>query len=869
MNGQIIIQTQLLATKLFVPAVAHTLIPRPHLDTLLQKSLEYPLTLVSAPAGFGKTTLLTSWIRSLSADSSLVAWVSLDKEDNDPRLFWTYILAALGAQDPERFSQLFRYLQSPEAPPLKHVLTKLVNLLVDSTQHYVLILDDYHAISEQEVHTTLVYLIDYLPPRLHIILSTRADPPLPFPQLRARHQLFEVHADQLRCSAKEVEAFFGQVMGLRISEEAVQQVTARTEGWLVGLQLLGLSLHGRTDLATLLEETSGEQRYILDYLTQVVLACQPQEVQTFLLSTCILQQLNASICDAVLQQSGSQRMLERLEQANLFVVSLDTKRECYRYHALFAEVLHYQLQQTHADLVPLLHHRASLWYAQHDQTTDAILHAFKAREWQWVADLIEQQSLSLLSMTWGVGKHKLLLLRDWLKQLPTEVIHSRPRLCLACSWMLWTVAPQAVVEGWLHAAEMTLTASLPTLDLQARQDQEDLLGAVIVFRALVQSYQENAEVALALCQQALPLFSADKFGAYIEYARLRAFYVSTANNALAAVQSGLEGSSLAEAAGQTSVAITGMGATAINMIGAGRLHEAYQLTQQAIHLGTQLEGFVLPEVGWPVLLQADILREWNQLDAALKATEEAASHYQQAESALSLLYVLCGYAILLRVYLSRGELNAARSAFEQFEHIGMGINQSWYSYHRSLFTIIDQVRLWLACGELDRATQWVKWLDLGERHGTPFAREREEVARVRVLLAQNLPAPALERLQPVLQRATEGQRWGHVIEIWLLQALAHQMLEQQEQALSALVEAVRLAEPEGYIRSFVDEGSPMAALLSQLWEEQHKTAPTPYLDTLLAAFPRQNQPHKRQPRRTNGSTKKSKSSESKPSKRDV
>lgn len=302
----------------------------------------------------------------------------------------------------------------------------------------MLILDDYHLITEQQVHTTLSYLVEHLPAQLRIILSTRVDPPLPLSQLRAQRQMVEVRTDQLRCTAEETRVFFHQVMGIQLPDETIQEVTTRTEGWLVGMQLLGLSLPEQANPAALLQELGGDQRYILDYLTQQVLRRQPQDVQAFLLSTCILERLTASLCDAVMEQTGSQQMLERLEQANLFVVSLDAKRQWYRYHALFAEALRYRLQDTHADLVPLLHHRASLWYAKHDQSPQAILHAFSAKEWQWVADLIER--LPLLSFTWGAGEHALLILRQWLEQLPADVVGSRPRLCLTCAQLLWAVA---------------------------------------------------------------------------------------------------------------------------------------------------------------------------------------------------------------------------------------------------------------------------------------------------------------------------------------------------------------------------------------------------------------------------------------------
>ncbi|HEY4032559.1 MAG TPA: AAA family ATPase, partial [Ktedonobacteraceae bacterium] len=458
MTRSIVIQSQLLATKFFVPMTSGTLISRPRLHALLDESLKYPLTLVSAPSGFGKTMLLSCWAQSLQAYHPLVAWVSVDEEDNDPRLFWTYVLSALDQQQPERFTPLFKYLQSPEIPPLMHILTALINLVLDSQEHFVVILDDYHLITEQQIHATLSYLVEHLPPQLHIILATQVDPPLPLPLLRAGQHVLEIRTEQLRCTTEETEAFFKEAKGIHLPDETIKTVNARTEGWLVGLQLLSFSLQAGANPATLLEEVSGKQRYILDYLTEVVLRQQSEEMQTFLLSTCILERLTASLCDAVTQKTDSQQMLQRLEQANVFVVALDSKRQWYRYHALFAEALSYQLELMRPDLVPTLHHCASIWYAQHNSTTQAIFHAFQAKEWQWAADLIE--GLPLLSLTWGADEYRLMMLKEWLEQLPADVVGCRPRLCLACAQILWLVASHPMLEAWLKIAEATLTASL-------------------------------------------------------------------------------------------------------------------------------------------------------------------------------------------------------------------------------------------------------------------------------------------------------------------------------------------------------------------------------------------------------------------------
>ncbi len=867
MNTPMVIQSQLLTTKFYVPTTPRTPVIRPRLSALLDEGLIYPFTLVSAPTGFGKTTLLSTWAQSLPARHLQVAWISLDEEDNDPWLFWIYVLTALDLQHPQLFQPLLMHLQSEYSPPIKFLMPALINLLVQSKDYFVLILDDYQLITKEQIHTTMTYLIEHLPAQLRIILATRADPPLPLPRLRSRHLAWEIRTDQLRCTTEETSTFFKQVMGIQLPDQTIEQVAARTEGWLVGLQLLSLSLPEQANPTTWLQEVSGEQRYILDFLTEEVWQRQPRDVQTFLLFTSILERLSAPLCDAVLEQNDSQQMLQWLEQANLFVVSLDNRRQWYRYHALFAEALRHQLENTYADIVHLLHYRASLWYAKHDQTTQAILHALHANEWLWAADLIERKSLQLMAFTLGPREHELVMLQYWLEQLPADVVGSRPRLCLACALLLYTIAPLSMLNGWLDAAEATLTTSLTRqgneensdlmLELQSRQEQENLLGEVIAWRAALWFLTEDGEVSLTLCQRALSLLSAgNTLGrAQIANFQIHTYYTSAANDIVAAIESGLHGIMLAKTADHTALALNIMGSTTCAIIAAGRLHEAHQLTQQAMQLSKKPDGLLIPEVSWPLALQAEVLREWNELDRALALIQEVISLSQKTQSLVLLSNLFYGYAVLLRIYLSCNKLEAACSAFQEVERMSTSLNQPTYLYLCSPFTTVDQVRLWLACGELDRATRWAEELDMKKRHGNPFIHEREDVARIRVLLAQAQPDIALQRLESVLQRATTGQRWGHVIEIRLLQALAYQMCRKETQALAALSEAVRLAEPEGYIRSFVDEGPPMAVLLSRLRGLQHKQRPTPYLDTLLAAFPQRSKAQKCLPLQTEMPTK--------------
>src|SRR5260370_823241 len=388
-------------------------------------------------------------------------------------------------------------------------------------------------------------------------------------------------------------------------------------------------------------------------------------------------------------------MLQQIEQANLFVVSLDTRRQWYRYHPLFAEALRYQLKQTYADLIPSLHYRAGLWYAEHDQTAQAILHALHAKEWHWAADLIEQKSLSLMALTWGASPYVLIMLRGWIEQLPADVVHSRPHLCLVCAQFLWAVAQPSMLEGWLDAAEACLRASLVRSsdeeDVQARREQENLLGAVISWRALLEGFQKDAEATLSLCQQALALLSPENLAgrSHVVGVQNVGYYVSSANNPAPAIESLLQAASLAQAVGQPAITITLMSSSIVCMIGAGRLHEAHQLSQQAALLADSPAGVVLPDRGYPTIFQAEILREWNQLDAALSLAQEGILLCKQIESLTALVYLLFGYGILLRVFLSHGDLDAARSAFQQIEDLARSMNQPTFTSFCANFTTVD------------------------------------------------------------------------------------------------------------------------------------------------------------------------------------
>lgn len=825
-------QDQYLFTKFFVPVAPHALVSRPRLFSLLDKGRRRPLTLISAPAGFGKTTLLSAWMKAQPPGNPLIAWISLDEADNDAVRFWSYVLTALDRIQPGKYSGLIAYLQSEVRPSPHHIMTACLNRLVEHPEPLILVLDDYHLLIDEAVHTSLAAFIEHLPSHACVMLSTRADPPLPLSRLRGRGQLLEVRADQLRATPEEAETFLREVLNVELARKELEVVESRTEGWLVGLQLVGLSLQGRIKQEAsidLFEEVSGQQSYILDYLTEEVLRLQPPAIQHFLLHTSILDRLTAPLCDAVIGQTGSQHVLEALQRANLFVVPLDSQRRWYRYHALFAEALSAILEQMDIQAVHDLSLRASQWYTEQGDLAEAVQYALKASDWERVADLIEPVAHTLI---WRQGEQT--TVRRWLERLPQDVVRARPLLCFAWASAHFVVVSPTTLEPWLDAAKAGLTISPSsggTGEDEAdgpitSSDQDHLLEEVLAFQAFIMSFSGDGRANLAQCQDIAGRISEEHLLARGWLTGAEAQIYRSLGEAVPATQRNLEASQLMQAARQTSIATSFLSSAASLLIMRGRLYEAWQCCEHAIGL-SRLEGYSLAvEVGHVSLYQMDILREWNQLDAAQELAQKVV---QRDES----LLLSMGLPVLARVHLARGELDAAAEMLQRDERVSERMhNPYWHALH----SITTHVRFWIASGELERANRWAESVQQGKRHPAPLVRELEDMALLRVLLAQHKTDEALMRLVTLLDSATKQERWGHVIELLLLQTLAYLERLEKRMALTALTQAIDLAGPAGYIRSFLDEGGPMAVLLSELRDQQRKQKPTPYLDTLLTAF---------------------------------
>jgi LuxR family maltose regulon positive regulatory protein len=813
----------LLTTKLYIPSVRPNVVSRPRLVERLNEglSLGRKLTLASAPAGFGKTTLLSEWVHSCRRP---VAWLALDSGDNDSARFLAYLIAALQTIEDGIGAGVLDRVQAPQPPPMEELLTALINQIDALSTRFVLVLDDYHLITAQRIHEALAFLLDHPPQNMHLVIATRADPPWEFARLRGQGHLTELRLADLRFTQAEAMAFLNQVMGLTLSADDVAILTARTEGWIAGLQLAGLSMQGRDDPPSFIAALSGSEHYILDYLVEEVLHRQSESVQAFLLQTSILDRMTGPLCDAVLTdgQAGAgtgQAMLDRLERANLFVVPLDDRHQWYRYHHLFADSLRVCLEQVWPDRVPEYHRRASQWYEQNGQLAEAVEHALSAGDLDRAASLIEQAAEPTLM------RSEFTTFLSWVEALPDHVIHAHP-----CLYVYYTGIQ--LMDGLpLPIAEARLQEAL------AAESSRTVSGAVTVFQALIAAYQGDTRQSAKLCQQALELlaeghlFLRSLVAGFLGLTYLWSGEFATAARALR------EAVRIGQQSGNLTITVLALCHLAELLIVQGQLHEARASYEQALALAVDGQGRSLPIAGIALMGLGYLLRECNDTEAALRhvvAGIELAVRWEETSAFI-------GYVHLASVKQALGDEEAAQEAIQtarrlvrQFEGMEMA----------AITVGVYQARLWIRQGNQDAVIRWAEERGLEERIQTGELEKDsrtipslygalEYTAYAEARLAQGQPDEALAVLRPLLQMAEAGGWTMFVIEILALESLALQALGDADQAMICLQRALSLAEPAGFVRVFVDRGAPMAMLLRQA--ASRGIAPD-YVRRLLEAF---------------------------------
>ena len=828
----------LLETKLYVPGPPRGLVPRPRLSHRLDRGTTLKLMLISAPAGFGKTTLLTEWLAAGPAgpaDERLAAWLSLDRADNDPASFWTYVIAALQTVAPGVGESALTLLQAPQPPPIETVLTALLNDLGASTGDIVLVLDDYHVIDARDVQDAMAFMLDHLPPRLHVVIASRTDPALPLARLRARGELVETRAAELRFTPDEAAAYLNEMMGLELTARDVAALEGRTEGWIAALQLAALSMQGRDDVAGFIAGFAGDDRYVVDYLAEEVLQRQSDRVQTFLLQTSILGRLSGPLCDAVTGQGGGKAMLEALDRGNLFLVPLDDRRRWYRYHHLFADVLQARLLDERPDQIPDLHRRASAWYQQNGEPAVAIGHAVAAGDFERAADLVEL-AIPAMSRT-----RQEATVRGWLEAIPGEVVRVRPVLSVGFAGALLSGGELEGVESRLRDAERWLDV---TTGIDARSvarsaemvvaDEEEyrrLPGMIELYRAALALARGDVPGTVRHARQALEVALADdhlcRAGAsgILGLASWASGDLEAGHSAYAECMTGLR------RAGHIADTFGCAIALADIRLVQGRLGEAMRTYEQALQRVPEQGGPVLRGTADMYVGMSGVHRERNDLHAAtqqLLRSQELGEHTGLPQNRYRWRVAMA------RIRQAEGDLDGALDLLNEAERVYLG---DFFPNVRPVPAL--RARIWIAQGSLGEALGWAREQGLSVDDDLSYLREFEHITLARVLMAryqderaQRSVHEAIRLLDRLLRAAEEGERAGSVIEIGVLRALAYQRHGDIPAALSCLERAVTQAEPEGYVRVFADEGPPMASLLRVAARQQTGGN---YVHRLLAA----------------------------------
>jgi LuxR family maltose regulon positive regulatory protein len=803
---------------------------------LVTRGLRGPLTLLAAPAGWGKTTLLGAWWAEAAGPAGALTWVSLDPRDNDPARFWTYVIAALQTAHPAVGGAARSLLRSPRAPPLEALLTTLLNELTRVSGDTVLVLDDYHAIENVTIHESLTFFLDHLPPRLHVVISTRADPLLPLARWRARGVMAELRADDLRFTSDEASAFLSQAFGLAVDARTIAALEARTEGWIAGLQLAALAMRDHADPAGFVGAFTGSHRFVADYLAEEVLQRQPPAVQDFLLRTSILDRLCAPLCQALAEDAGSpgtegaqeaQRQLERLDRANLFLIPLDGERRWYRYHHLFADLLRARLQQEHPELVRGLHGRASGWFERSGFVAEAVQHALAAGEFARAAALLEPVADPL----WMGGQ--MATLRGWLADLPGEVLRAHPRLLIGQAAALFFLASHQIgaIEAMLREAEAALGPGEPAGRAPAGSaagELDHLAGRVVAIRASQASWQGDTRRTIALAREALERLGPDEPTWRVVALTALGMAYALRGEPGAAIPPLGEATRLSLGPATSYIALGARLWLGIVRVVQGELGEAGALFRQGLAQVGQQGGENLTTANFLVGLGFWVDYERNDLETAERHLAEGVRLAGRQQWPWVLVDA---YATLARIKLWRGEGEAAGELLRRMDLHAREVECPWPWMAPRVAAAMAQACL--AFGQVERAAEWAARFDLSGTDDLASSVEVQRTTAARLLVAQGRPARALNELDQLLPGAEGHGRWGRVVEIQALRAVALEGLGQGEGALAALGRALALAEPGGYVRRFVDEGPTMQALLTRAL----RRGPAPaYVATLLRAF---------------------------------
>jgi LuxR family maltose regulon positive regulatory protein len=780
-----------LKTKLYVPPLGSRWITRSRLVKRMDEGFERKLTLIS----------LVDWAHKHKMP---VAWFSVDKADNDPVHFLTYVILGLQSLEAGTGRAALTMLQSPQPPPIESILINLINDVIHIPTDIALILDDYHLVDAKQIHDLISFLLENLPEQMHMIIATRSDPPLPLlARLRSQNQLTELRAVDLSFTADEAFILFNESLNLRLSTEDIHLLETRTEGWIAGLQLAALSLKGRKDPSSFIKQFKGDNRYIADYLLEEVLNRQPEHLQNFLLETSILGRLCGSLCDTVTQQENSQQMLDALEKANLFVIPLDDERCWYRYHHLFADLLEQRLRRKQGDLVPELHSRASQWFANNGFKSEAVDHAFIAQDYAQAVQLIEE----IAEMDWDRARESRLL--RWFKKLPDEQIEANPKLCIF-------YARELFKSGYPDEAEKRLQAAEQILESTAISDlnKEGLRGRIAVIRAYVSARTGDVSRIIHFSNQALKLLpQRDLIWRSVAATTLGFGYGwAGGGDCVKAQQAFSEAMKISQEAGNIYYQIFAGSCLGSVMLMRGKFKEATDICQQSLSLAiengieqTGIAGSLYGNLGM-------ILCEWNDLDEGIRLIKKSIELSEQGRDPV--IMASCQIS-LLRGLIYRMDFAGVLKVMEKInERARDFMLPPWITNTVSAFNVY----IWLETGNLNAATRWAKERGLSVDDKLDNLREIEYLALTHILIVQKQLDDADRLLQRLIENAKAGDRVYMMIEMRLWRALIFKAKADTVAALGELKLALSMAEPGGLMMLFVSKGKPVAELLEEIVE---------------------------------------------------
>ena len=806
----------LLQTKMSVPQNQQTFLSRHRLHKKLHKGLRGKCTLVSAPAGFGKTSLIANFIHhsQFTISNSLFAWLSLDKYDDDPNRFWQYVVAALNTAVSTLGTSTQHHLTATPLPPPPTLLTGLLNELAQLPSPIILVLDDYHLISHPAIHESMDFLLEHAPTQLHLILLTRADPPLALSRLRGRGLLNEIRMADLRFSADETAVFFRDIMQLPLTNSDIAALEKRTEGWATGLHLTALSMQNRTDTSTFIADLTSSHFYILEYLAEEVLQQQPEDIQTFLLNTSILSKLSGPLCDAVTGRTDSQAILANLHRQNLFISALDESQNWFRYHQLLADLLRNHLRQTATpEVVNELHQRASAWCEAQEMWETAVSHAIETENWHRVAALVEKAYAPLIAQgyitTW----------QAWLSQIPDEVMQANPRLQLRRGWA-------AFLNGEINQAETILTSVKETL----LPKHHDIRGELATYLATLAFFREEPAAIIAAAEEALAYLPPEALVPRARATGALGLGVSLSGDTQRAMQLFHETAVMARATKNTLFQAHALELLADGQYHTGQLHAAAESCREIIALGTKGHPSPLPFVGNGQIRLAGIYLEWGKLGEAAALMETGLALNQQAGIGYNALYDQCTQ---MRLHHALGDEAAALIALRRAKNI---VRNS-QSHISAVQLAACAVQFWLMMGELETAVSWAQNHPPIAATISPdslpiIVRELQQISLARIRLAQQRPDDVLTIYHAVPPQAQKAGRMARIIEIGVVAALAFQMKGETAVSLQTLRSVLKLTQPEGYVQLFTELGQPMRELLSQI----PATDRSNYVNKLLRAF---------------------------------